>query len=173
MNLDTQDFEPLRRLLALKRHEVPPPGYFNGFSKQVIARIQAGERPETQGFVERLLGEAPWLQRLWAALEAKPVVAGACTVAACALLVGGVVYSGTGESPPVGLIPVAESGPVPMAATVMVAADHPLLARQPALLEASSTSPVPTVTTESLLLGDLGQLRPEAQRAAWSLPRGN
>jgi len=171
MNQDSQDFEPLRRLLALKRHEVPPPGYFNGFSKQVIARIQAGERGETQGFVERLLGEAPWLQRLWAALEAKPILAGASAMAACGLLVAGVIYSGTGEVPPVALIPVAEAGAVPVAAPVMVVADHPLLAAPPVALEASSTTPVPTVTTEGLLLGDLGQLR--AERAAWRLPSGN
>ena len=47
MNENENNFESLRRLLALKRHEMPPPGYFNNFSSQVVHRIRAGE-PEAQ-----------------------------------------------------------------------------------------------------------------------------
>ena len=92
MSQDSQDFGSLRRLLALKRHEQPPPGYFNDFSSQVIARIKAGDRAE-ESAMERLFWEAPWLQRLWAAIETKPIIAGAFGTAVCALLIGGIIYS--------------------------------------------------------------------------------
>ena len=87
---DPENFDQLRRLLALKRHEQPPPGYFHHFAGQVIARIRAGERaaPDTAW---GLLWDAPWLQRLWAALEARPVLAGSVGVACCALLLASVV----------------------------------------------------------------------------------
>ncbi len=60
-----EDFEPLRKLLALKRHETPPPGYFNHFSAKVCARIEAAEtvRP------------AAWWQRWLVAFDAKPIMA--------------------------------------------------------------------------------------------------
>jgi len=91
MSRESEDFGRLRRLLALKRHEQPPPGYFNDFSRQVIVRIKAGHRGGDNTF--ELLWEAPWLQRLWAALEAKPILAGVFGAAVCGLLVFGVTYS--------------------------------------------------------------------------------
>ena len=92
MSQDSLDFESLRRLLSLKRHEQPPPGYFNNLSTQVIARIKAGETGD-EGGMERFFWEAPWLQRLWTALETKPVMAAAFGASVCCMLVGGIVYS--------------------------------------------------------------------------------
>jgi len=43
MSSEPENFEALRRLLVIKRHEQPPPGYFNDFSRQVISRIRADE----------------------------------------------------------------------------------------------------------------------------------
>jgi hypothetical protein len=92
MNHDSENFEQLRRLLSLKRHEQPPPGYFNNFSRQVCARIKAGERADSS-FLARLFPNASWIQQFWSSLETQPILAGAVGLAACAFLLGGVVYS--------------------------------------------------------------------------------
>jgi len=93
MNPEQENFESLRQLLALKRHEVPPPGYFHSFSGQVIARIRTGKRAGRGTFWENLSWEAPWLRQLWSAFETKPIFAGALGMAVCGMLVTGVVYS--------------------------------------------------------------------------------
>ena len=113
MSQDTENFEQLRRLLALKRHEQPPPGYFNDFSSQVIARIKPGERGEEGAIFERLFWEAPWLQRIWAALEAKPILAGVFGVAVCGLLITGVVYSDRTDVSSIALMPASEMESAP------------------------------------------------------------
>lgn len=94
MHMDSQpeNFENLRRLLALKRHEQPPPGYFDGFSREVILRLQDGEGAQ-QASWERAAWEAPWLARLWEALSLKPYLTGGFGVAACATVLAGVLYA--------------------------------------------------------------------------------
>lgn len=89
MNPDSEQFEQLRKLLTLKRHEQPPPGYFHSFSGQVLARIKAGEQGET--------GPA-WLRKLWALFETKPMLTGAFGAAVCALVISGIVFTDDAES---------------------------------------------------------------------------
>jgi hypothetical protein len=68
-----EESQDLLRLLALKRHEQPPPGYFESFSDLVIARIEAGENSTSQ----------PWWRSLWLTFQTKPVLASAyCLLAA-------------------------------------------------------------------------------------------
>lgn len=93
MNPQPDDFTQLRRLLALKRHEKPPPGYFESFSREVIVRIHAGEQVRDYSLLEALSWEAPWLQRLWAILERKPMFAGGFGVAVCGVLLAGLLLS--------------------------------------------------------------------------------
>ncbi len=95
MSREQENFEQLRRLLSLKRYEQPPPRYFNDFSAQVIARIEAGQRAD-----DAPVWEPSWLQRFWSALETRPVWAGALGVFICGLLVSGMVYSGSGSPTP-------------------------------------------------------------------------
>src|SRR5262249_34461284 len=95
------DFEQLRRLLALKRHEQPPPGYFYGFSRQVIVRIQAGELGNESDASFWSFSGWSFLQRIWATLDARPVLAGAFGVAVCGFFVVGALMSdATAYQPP-------------------------------------------------------------------------
>ena len=110
MNPEQDQFKDLRRLMALKRHETPPPGYFNRFSGDVIARIKAGEQAADRvGIVERLLA-ATGVQKAWAALQTSPMALGSVGVAACALLVFGVVGAATAPDGSVKLTGIDPSG---------------------------------------------------------------
>jgi hypothetical protein len=53
MNPENQDFETLRKLLSVKRHEQPPPGYFNELPNKIWKRIEANEVQPS--FWERIL----------------------------------------------------------------------------------------------------------------------
>jgi hypothetical protein len=138
MSENENDFEMLRRLLALKRHETPPPGYFNRFSGEVIARIRAGETSESAG---------DWLSKLLQAFEFKPAFTGAF---ACALvlllLVFGIVFAERPDSAPqLFLQPMAQNvGGTPQLAAVspsplpqsteqtgIIAGTNPVLSLQP------------------------------------------
>jgi hypothetical protein len=103
MNENENNFESLRRLLAQKRHETPPPGYFNSFSGQIIARIRAGEAKaaRTDSF-----SETSWFVKFLQAFELKPAFAGAFASALSLLLVLGIVYA---ERPDSGPQPILET----------------------------------------------------------------
>ncbi len=109
MDPEQQNFEPLCRLLALKRYEQPPPGYFDLFPHQVIARIQALEVSNQDPLLQRLFWQAPWLERVWSLFQTKPLVAGAFGMSVCGLLIVGAVYSepaSSGGTP--GFVPLAQ-----------------------------------------------------------------
>ena len=89
MNSDSENFEQLRKLLALKRHEQPPPGYFNSFSGKVIARIESASQADD--------GLA-WMRKLWSLIESKPMLTGAFGAAVCALVISGLIFSDDVES---------------------------------------------------------------------------
>ncbi len=87
-----QDFEKLQQLLKLKRHESPPPRFFNDFSFQVTARIRAGEGVRKIEDFEDVVAQAPWLYRIWKAIEGKPAVSGLFAAAVCGVLIAGIFY---------------------------------------------------------------------------------
>jgi hypothetical protein len=168
MSQDNQDFGSLCRLLALKRHEQPPPGYFNDFSSQVIARIRSGEGANEHP-LERLFWEAPWLQRLWAALESKPVLAGAFGVAVCALLVGGVLYSEKTDVQPIGSGPVATTASPVQIANVS-ALDQTVFVQPGSSAFSDATATPDSGAAASAAAGIFGLLpKPTAQAASANL----
>jgi len=133
MSENENNFETLRRLLALKRRESPPPGYFNDFSSRVTSRIRAGD-----GAPESLI------QRLWRhlqfymAFETKPVYSGAFATAICLLLLVGIVHmqqrSGTTTRP------VLQATVNPAPEVIALASPAAPLAPQP-LVAMANTNP--------------------------------
>ncbi len=160
MNPEQEDFQQLRRLLALKRHEQPPPGYFNGFSSQVILRIRAGERPERDSLGERLLWQVPWLQQFWASLSAKPALAGSFGVLVCGLLITGAIYSER---------PEPEQASIFSPSSNLARQDRPGLMTQLSSMresgvELSSTAGLPTIPRENSLFEEI------RRTPQWNLP---
>ena len=88
MNDAPENFEQLRNLLALKRHEQPPPGYFNRLPGQIIARLQAEDARKHKSFLEKLL----------AGTFFRPTVAYGFLGVFCALAVTGVVLTVTSQN---------------------------------------------------------------------------
>ena len=88
MNTGDDEFEQLRKLLKLKRHEQPPPGYFNGFSGRILTRIEReAEAQSTAGFFANL----SWLSRLRAVLAENPISSGIFAV--CGILMVAIANS--------------------------------------------------------------------------------
>jgi hypothetical protein len=86
MSEPQEEFDDLRRLLALKRHEQPPPGYFVNFSAKVRARIQA----------EEMTRQESWVQRLTAFLLERPAQAGLVGAACVGLVAAAAMLAPTG-----------------------------------------------------------------------------
>ena len=153
MNESEQNFESLRRLLALKRHEVPPPGYFNIFSRQVMACIRTGEVGSSVGLVERL-GMA-WLMKWFQTFETTPAYAGSFATVLCLLLLFGAVVAQRPEVTSQAFLQPAERETAPMP---MVAAAAPMgspALEQPSgqvMVEDNSTNPVVNFQNPSLAL---------------------
>jgi hypothetical protein len=90
MNPQADNFEQIRKLLALKRHEQPPPGYFQNLSARIISRLEAAET-----------GQPTLWERLGFAFGSKPAFVCAVGVIACGLLCIGLLSTVQGNMPPV------------------------------------------------------------------------
>ncbi|HXB59329.1 MAG TPA: hypothetical protein VNU95_07180 [Candidatus Acidoferrales bacterium] len=107
MSDNEQDFEALRRLLALKRHEVPPPGFFGDFSSYVVARIRAREAA----------ARMPWFLKLLQAFESRPAYPVGLASSLCMLLLFGIVT--VEQNPSISPAFAADSSGFPVATVTM------------------------------------------------------
>ena len=138
MNDSENNFESLRRLLALKRHEIPPPGYFNDFPGRVISSINASQANVPREIADRLFAKAPWLLKFLQVFEAKPAFVGSFACSLCLLLLFGIVYAGRPDAmpkstflasltqPAVSLADATSPGPSP-AQTGLMVSTNPVL----------------------------------------------
>ena len=165
MNGSENNFETLKQLLSLKRHEVPPPGYFHHFSGQVVARIRAGETGRTQGFAEQLQIRAPWLANFLQIFETKPGLIVAFATSLCLLLVAGLFIAEQSDSTPKNIPALAENAQPSL--TPSASASSPILlaaADQPTGI-AISTNPVLSLQPAATLFG---QQNPIFQSASFA-----
>ncbi len=162
MNENENNFESLRRLLVLKRHETPPPGYFNYFSRQVLQRIRAGDTGKSANWMEELLGQAPWLEKWLQAFNIKPVFASAFAGALCLLLILGIIIV---ERPDLTSQPVLQA--VTPTTTSLAAVSPSVLQSVDQMGIVSSTNPVLSLQPVASLFGQHNSL---AQPVSFSIP---
>jgi hypothetical protein len=165
MSETENNFESLRRLLALKRHETPPPGYFNSFSSQVLQQIRAGHADPSANLAEELFTHAPWLAKLLHVFDARPVLASGFAGALCMLLLFGIVYAERPDLTPQPFLQ-AENSSTTLAAVTPTALSQP--ADQMGIV--SSTNPVLSLQPVG---SPFGQQNPLAQPVSFSLSGGN
>lgn len=97
-----EDFGAVRKVLNIKRYEVPPPGYFDSFSSKVISRIEA----------EAAYRQMPWWKRLTAHLLTEPMTTGAYAVVALILGVLTTALTQSSEADLLGHLEMEGTAPV-------------------------------------------------------------
>jgi hypothetical protein len=152
---ENENFETLRQLLALKRHEVPPPGYFDRFSGNVIARIRAEENKSSQS----------WFSKIIEALELKPAFAGAFASAVCLLMLFGIVYAGADSSTSQSLFQSAENSQF----TSQLASASQQPATSTVVNQVFASSPTNFDASLQPIASSFGSQNPMFQQASFSL----
>jgi hypothetical protein len=146
----TEQFDRLIQLLALKRHEQPPPGFFDRFPREVHRQILAQSNAR-HAWASRLRQDSNWFRQLLALLDEKPHFAGIAGVLACGLVIAGVLYANYNPLPATSLAldqsfaptvtpALASDDSLPWAATTAVSSTNPIPDRPiPAMLFNGST----------------------------------
>lgn len=165
MSDTNNNFKELKGLLKLKRHEIPPPGYFNQFSSGVISRLREGESGG-QSFAERLRSDWPFLANVMGLFAARPGLIGGLATSVCLFLVVSVLWADRSDSNSDGGAAVAQTAQAAPAAPEA----NPILASVTTLAPpeagiAISTNPVASLQPAATLFGS--QQNPLFQQAAF------
>ena len=158
MNAEPEDFNQLCRLLKLKRHESPPPRYFNDFAGQVLSRIRTNADGGRISSFEDIIAQSPWVQRFWEAIENRPAVSGMFAAAVSGLLIVGTFLS---DRPPQSLSITANgTDRVEAAATGQLGQGSLAAAPIPdgSALFGSSSNPAVRLNSGPSLFGDFPKL---------------
>lgn len=132
---ENESFDALRKLLALKRYEVPPPGYFDRLPREIHVRLAAARQADASPRAEAPV-QASWLATFLRLIESRPSFVGALGAAVSGVILAGIVYAHYRDIPATPMVPELVQTP-PILPGV---ADIPgLIAGAPAL---SSTNPV-------------------------------
>lgn len=83
---NNEEFKDLLKMLAWKRHEQPPPGYFDDFAARIAYRIESENHVPT------------WWQRLSSLLDPKPIYAGAFSLTVCGTLLIGLAFQASPQA---------------------------------------------------------------------------
>ncbi len=83
MRSEEQDFRELQKLLAVMRHEQPPPRFFHDFAERVLSRLHTVEPPEPKS----------WWQRMGLDFDMKPALVCVWGIASCAALLYGIIVT--------------------------------------------------------------------------------
>jgi len=131
---ENENFESLQKLLALKRHEEPPPGYFNRLPGKILERIEASE----------LAAESSWWTWLVERFDARPILACAYGFTISGLLLMGFRLSQALEAD-AGVDPTQNFGGGWLAAT-----PDPVTAQPSAFLQSHFANPAGLATFSSV-----------------------
>jgi hypothetical protein len=81
MKQDRQETEKIIRIIALKRFEQPPPGYFHLLPDRIVSRIEQGD------------GKSDFWDNLAAIFSIRPALVYAFGLSICGAVTAGILYS--------------------------------------------------------------------------------
>lgn len=149
-NQGPEDFETLRKALALKKYEQPPPGYFNRLPNQIMARIEAGE------------GQSRFWERFIPSFTFRPAMAYGFGLAMCGAVALGVYYTSN--------LPVSNNGP--MTASSMTTSQQPAAITGPAPGPALASQNQATVNSTNPVTAQPSLFPPQVGQGLQTAPAG-